>query len=76
MPFIARPTVRRRGGAREKITREWLMDMTATTYSYATVADMAGETIKAVLEDVADTCSIPIRTTRRCGRDPNRGPAP
>ena len=38
----------------QKITREWLLDMTATTYSYATVTEMTGETIKTVLEDVCD----------------------
>jgi S-sulfosulfanyl-L-cysteine sulfohydrolase len=45
--------------AGQPITREWLMDMTATTYSYATVAPMTGETIKAVLEDVADNLFNP-----------------
>jgi sulfur-oxidizing protein SoxB len=34
----------------QPITREWLMDMTATTYSYATVTEMTGETIKTILE--------------------------
>ncbi len=43
----------------QAITREWLMDMTATTYSYATVTDMTGETIKTVLEDVADNLFNP-----------------
>jgi len=43
----------------QAITREWLMDMTATTYSYATVNEMTGETIKAVLEDVADNLFNP-----------------
>ena len=41
------------------ITREWLLDMTATTYSYATVTDMTGETIKTVLEDVCDNLFNP-----------------
>ena len=41
------------------ITREWLMDMTATTYSYATVTEMTGSTIKTVLEDVADNLFNP-----------------
>jgi sulfur-oxidizing protein SoxB len=41
------------------ITREWLMDMTATTYSYATVTEMTGETIKTVLEDVCDNLFNP-----------------
>lgn len=43
----------------QAITREWLMDMTATTYSYSTVADMSGEMIKTVLEDVADNLFNP-----------------
>ncbi|MFZ1245674.1 MAG: thiosulfohydrolase SoxB, partial [Azonexus sp.] len=30
----------------QPITREWLMDMTATTYSYATVSEMTGTMIK------------------------------
>jgi sulfur-oxidizing protein SoxB len=41
------------------ITREWLMDMTATTYSYTTVTQMTGETLKTVLEDVADNLFNP-----------------
>ena len=43
----------------QPITREWLMDMTATTYSYATVTPMTGETIKGVLEDVCDNLFNP-----------------
>jgi S-sulfosulfanyl-L-cysteine sulfohydrolase len=43
----------------QPITREWLMDMTATTYSYATVTPMTGETIKTVLEDVCDNLFNP-----------------
>ena len=43
----------------EAITREWLMDMTATTYSYATVTEMTGETIKTILEDVCDNLFNP-----------------
>ncbi|MBK6006290.1 thiosulfohydrolase SoxB [Ramlibacter ginsenosidimutans] len=43
----------------QDITREWLMDMTATTYSYATVTPMTGETIKTVLEDVCDNLFNP-----------------
>ena len=43
----------------QAITREWLMDMTATTYSYATVTEMTGETIKTVLEDVCDNLFNP-----------------
>jgi sulfur-oxidizing protein SoxB len=35
------------------------MDMTATTYSYATVTEMTGETIKTVLEDVCDNLFNP-----------------
>jgi len=43
----------------DAITREWLMDMTATTYSFATVANMSGEMIKTVLEDVCDNLFNP-----------------
>jgi sulfur-oxidizing protein SoxB len=43
----------------QPITREWLMDMTATTYSYATVNEMSGATIKTVLEDVCDNLFNP-----------------
>jgi len=43
----------------QAITREWLMDMTATTYSYATLTEMTGATIKAVLEDVCDNLFNP-----------------
>jgi sulfur-oxidizing protein SoxB len=43
----------------QTITREWLMDMTATTYSYATLSAMTGATIKTVLEDVADNLFNP-----------------
>jgi sulfur-oxidizing protein SoxB len=43
----------------QALTREWLMDMTATTYSYATVTEMTGSTIKAVLEDVCDNLFNP-----------------
>ncbi|MEY2734913.1 MAG: Trifunctional nucleotide phosphoesterase protein YfkN precursor [Pseudomonadota bacterium] len=43
----------------QAITREWLLDMTATTYSYATVTEMTGETIKTILEDVADNLFNP-----------------
>lgn len=41
------------------ITRELMMDQLATTYSYATVTEMSGETIKTVLEDVADNLFNP-----------------
>ena len=43
----------------QAITREWLMDMTATTYSYATVTEMSGTMIKTVLEDVCDNLFNP-----------------
>ncbi len=43
----------------QDITREWLMDMTATTYSFATVTEMTGEMIKTVLEDVGDNLFNP-----------------
>lgn len=43
----------------QAITREWVMDMTATTYSYATVSEMTGATIKTVLEDVCDNLFNP-----------------
>ncbi len=43
----------------QPITREWLLDMTATTYSYATLTEMRGEMIKTVLEDVGDNLFNP-----------------
>ncbi|MBK9574469.1 MAG: thiosulfohydrolase SoxB [Rhodoferax sp.] len=43
----------------QAITREWLMDMTAITYPYTTVTAMSGQTIKTVLEDVADNLFNP-----------------
>jgi S-sulfosulfanyl-L-cysteine sulfohydrolase len=43
----------------QAITREHLMDQTATTYSYTTVSDMSGEMIKTMLEDVADNLFNP-----------------
>ena len=43
----------------EAITRERLMDQVATTYSYATVTEMTGATIKTILEDVADNLFNP-----------------
>ena len=43
----------------QPITREWLLDMTATTYSYATLTEMKGEMLKTVLEDVADNLFNP-----------------
>lgn len=41
------------------ITRELMMDQVATTYSYATVTEMTGETLKTILEDVADNLFNP-----------------
>ena len=41
------------------ILMEHLMDQTATTYSHTTLTAMSGETIKAVLEDVADNLFNP-----------------
>ena len=43
----------------EAITRELLMDQLAITYPYATLNTMTGETIKTVLEDVADNLFNP-----------------
>ncbi|MEY3490198.1 MAG: Trifunctional nucleotide phosphoesterase protein YfkN precursor [Pseudomonadota bacterium] len=43
----------------QTITREWLLDMTATTYSYATVTPMSGDMIKTILEDVGDNLFNP-----------------
>jgi S-sulfosulfanyl-L-cysteine sulfohydrolase len=43
----------------QAITREWLMDMTAITYPYTTLSEMTGETIKLILEDVADNLFNP-----------------
>ena len=43
----------------QAITREWLMDMTAITYPYTTLTEMSGETIKSILEDVADNLFNP-----------------
>jgi sulfur-oxidizing protein SoxB len=43
----------------EAITREAMMDQLAITYPYATVAELSGETIKTVLEDVADNLFNP-----------------
>jgi sulfur-oxidizing protein SoxB len=45
--------------AGQAITREWVMDMTATSYSYSTLTEMTGATIKTVLEDVADNLFNP-----------------
>jgi S-sulfosulfanyl-L-cysteine sulfohydrolase len=41
------------------ITRELMMDQLAITYPYANVSEMKGETIKTVLEDVADNLFNP-----------------
>ena len=41
------------------ILMEHLMDQTATTYSYSTLAGMNGATIKTILEDVADNLFNP-----------------
>ncbi|MFN0184419.1 MAG: thiosulfohydrolase SoxB [Aquabacterium sp.] len=43
----------------DTITRELMMDQLAITYPHATLTDMTGETIKAVLEDVADNLFNP-----------------
>ncbi|MFZ4063068.1 MAG: 5'-nucleotidase C-terminal domain-containing protein, partial [Polynucleobacter sp.] len=43
----------------QAITRENLMDQTAITYPYTTVTNMSGETIKTILEDVADNLFNP-----------------
>ncbi|HEU4842621.1 MAG TPA: thiosulfohydrolase SoxB [Burkholderiaceae bacterium] len=41
------------------ILMEHLMDQTATTYSYSTLTDMTGATIKNIMEDVADNLFNP-----------------
>ncbi|MEY3951602.1 MAG: 5-Nucleotidase domain protein [Pseudomonadota bacterium] len=43
----------------QAITREHVMDQTATTYSYSTLTEMTGEMIKTVLEDVCDNLFNP-----------------
>ena len=43
----------------QAITMEHLMDQTAITYPYTTVNEMSGETIKTILEDVADNLFNP-----------------
>ena len=43
----------------QTITREFLMEQTAITYPYTTVTEMSGETIKTILEDVADNLFNP-----------------
>jgi sulfur-oxidizing protein SoxB len=43
----------------QPILMEHLMDQTAITYPYTTLADMSGTTIKTILEDVADNLFNP-----------------
>ena len=43
----------------QAITMEHLMDQTAITYPYTTVNELTGETIKTILEDVADNLFNP-----------------
>lgn len=43
----------------DPITRELMMDQLAITYPYATLTEMTGETLKTVLEDVADNLFNP-----------------
>jgi sulfur-oxidizing protein SoxB len=43
----------------QAITREHVMDQTAITYPWTTLTDMTGDTIKAILEDVADNLFNP-----------------
>jgi S-sulfosulfanyl-L-cysteine sulfohydrolase len=43
----------------ETLTLEHLMDETAVTYPYVTVNEMTGETVKTILEDVADNLFNP-----------------
>ncbi|WP_407852387.1 thiosulfohydrolase SoxB [Bordetella petrii] len=43
----------------QAITMEHLLDQTAITYPYTTVSQMSGETIKTILEDVADNLFNP-----------------
>ncbi|MFM6993149.1 MAG: thiosulfohydrolase SoxB [Rhodoferax sp.] len=43
----------------DTITRELMMDQLAITYPYATLTEMSGETIKGILEDVADNLFNP-----------------
>jgi S-sulfosulfanyl-L-cysteine sulfohydrolase len=45
--------------AGDTITRELMMDQLAITYPYATLTEMTGETIKTILEDVADNLFNP-----------------
>jgi sulfur-oxidizing protein SoxB len=43
----------------DTVTRERMMDQLAITYPHATVSEMTGETIKTILEDVADNLFNP-----------------
>jgi S-sulfosulfanyl-L-cysteine sulfohydrolase len=43
----------------QTITREHLMDQTAISYPWTTLADMTGATLKTILEDVADNLFNP-----------------
>ena len=43
----------------QAITRELLMDQTAITYPHTTVSNMTGQTVRTVLEDVADNLFNP-----------------
>ncbi len=43
----------------QAITREHLMDQTAITYPWTTLSDLSGDTIKTILEDVADNLFNP-----------------
>ena len=43
----------------QAITRENLLDQTAITYPFTTVTNMTGDTIKTILEDVADNLFNP-----------------
>jgi S-sulfosulfanyl-L-cysteine sulfohydrolase len=43
----------------QAITRERLLDQTAITYPYVTLNELSGETIKTILEDVADNLFNP-----------------
>ncbi len=43
----------------QAITRELMMDQLAITYPYATLTEMSGETLKSILEDVADNLFNP-----------------
>jgi len=43
----------------DAITFDHVMDQTATTYSYSTLAELSGEQIKEILEDVADNLFNP-----------------